>query len=258
MATRNYTHVTLKRLYGRSGNCCAYPDCPVKLIDESNLSDVCHIEALNPEGARYNDDPEISDKDRNDHPNLILFCKNHHHIIDHKDPKGKPLYDVIQLKAMKQSHEEKISVHREAMFRKNAPSLLAQIVQRLSKYQDSNEPTSHPLSFEINEKIFHNAIERYKGIIDKYAAYSPVLDRYYNELEAGQMKKVLGTINDLYLKNRLKKASSDDILDRVLSALIDRIEIDGVLEYSEDLETCAQIVMVDAFMRCKILKGLGS
>jgi hypothetical protein len=232
---------------------------PVELIyDKGNLSDICHIEALNSDGSRYNNDPKISDKDRNDHPNLILLCKNHHHIIDEKDEAGKPLYDADTLKAMKQSHEEKISNHRAAMFRKNAPSLLAQIVQRLSKYQDSNEPQNHPLSFEISEKIAHNAIERYKGIIDKYAAYSPVLDRYYNELEAGQMKKVLGTINDLYLKNKLEKASSDDTLDRVLSALIDRIEIDGVLEYSEDLETCAQIVMVDAFMRCKILKGLKS
>ena len=86
MAKREYTNLTLKRLYGKSGNCCAYPKCSEELIyEKGNLSDICHIEALNVGGPRYNSSPDIMDKDRNAESNLILLCKNHHHIIDQTD-----------------------------------------------------------------------------------------------------------------------------------------------------------------------------
>jgi hypothetical protein len=255
MATRYFTDLTLKRLYSRSGNCCAYPGCTVKLIDQSNISDICHIEALNPGGPRYNDDPDITDKDRNDHPNLILLCKNHHHIIDDKDEAGNPLYSTAQLKAMKQAHEDEMENLRDSWFRQNAPSLLGKIIRKLSEFEDANDsPSPKPLSFEITEKISFNAVERHVWMIEKYSAYFGVVDMMYNELESGPMKKVLNSIQDCYLANRRPGASADDTLDRVQSVLVERLQAEAVLEYSEDLETCVRIIVVDGFMRCKILE----
>lgn len=256
MATRKYTPLTLKRFYGRSGNCCAYPDCPYSLIyAEGNLSDICHIEALNPGGPRYNDDPDVTDKDRNDHTNLILLCKNHHHIIDEKDTEGKPLYRTVELKAMKQAHEDKIEELGESRFRQNAPSLLAKIIRKLSEYDDANDPPAQkPLSFEISNKLSFNVVERHVWMIEKYASYFGTVGKLYNELESGPMKMVLNSIHDCYLANRRPNISADDILDRVQSDLVDRLQAQKVLDYSEDLETCLRIIVVDGFMRCKILE----
>lgn len=255
MASRSYTDLTLKLLYGPSGNCCAYPGCPFELVyDEGNLSDICHIEALNPGGPRYNPDPNITDTDRNDFPNLMLLCKHHHGIIDQEDKDGNPYYSVEQLKAMKRSQREQFAAAKKRLFGKSAPSLLGRIVKRLSELTETDEPAARPHSFEIEEKIQFNAIKRFRGVIDLYSAYSPILDRLYNELEAGPMQKVLRNLHACYRTNRLPNQSADDTLDRVQSALIQRLTAEGVLEYSEDFEECVNIIMVDAFMRCKILE----
>jgi hypothetical protein len=47
---------TIKRLFALSGNACAFPKCPVFLVDEDNgsvVGEICHIKARNPHGARY-------------------------------------------------------------------------------------------------------------------------------------------------------------------------------------------------------------
>lgn len=221
----------------------------------SNISDICHIEALNPGGPRHNDDPSLTDKDRNHHTNLILLCKNHHHIIDDKDDAGNPLYSTAQLKAMKQDHEDKIEALRESLFRKTAPSLLGKIIRKLSEFEDeNNSPASKPLSFQITEKISFNTVERHVWMIQKYSAYFGVVDMLYTELESGPMTKVLNSIQDCYLANRRPGASADDTLDRVQSALVERLQAEKVLDYSEDLEMCVRIIVVDGFMRCKILE----
>ena len=118
MAKREYTQSTLKRLYGKSGNCCAYPSCTEKLLREKvNVSDICHIEALSVEGARYNTSPDSTDKDRNAEHNLILLCKIHHHIIDQKDEDGTWQYSTEQLKAMKRTIERNFLPRFDAILR---------------------------------------------------------------------------------------------------------------------------------------------
>lgn len=256
MAARIYTDLTIKRLYGRSGNCCAYPECPFELMcEEGNLSDICHIEALNPGGPRYNPNPDITDKARNDYPNLILLCKHHHHIIDQKDDEGNPYYRTDQLKAMKQTHEDRMEELRESRFRQKAPSLLAKMIKKLSEYREENEdPKPSPLSFEITDKITFNSVDRYIWMIEKYSAYFGIVDQLYNELESGTLKKVLNNIQDVYLASRHPHSSADDVLDRVQSELIGRMQKQKAVDYSEDLETCVRIIVVDGFMRCKILE----
>jgi hypothetical protein len=80
------------------------------------------------------------------------------------------------------------------------------------------------------------------------------LDKLYNELEANQLEIILSVLNDLYLMSKKSGQSADDTLDLVQDRLITRLSSEGALEYSEDLEICSRIVMVDGFMRCKILE----
>ncbi len=256
MAARVYTPNTLKRLYGKSGNCCAYPQCTNELIHEvGNISDICHIEALNPGGPRYNDSPLVEDKDRNNEPNLILLCRHHHTIIDQEDENGLPFYSTEQLKAMKKEHEELLASSRDLRFRNRLPSVLGNIVRELNTTRQGSIISKTALAFEIEEKIKFNEIERYYGIIQKFAAYTSILDQLYNALEASQMETVLSILNDIYLMSIRPNQSADDILDQVQAQLVERLCHDGGIAYSEELETCTRIVMVDAFMRCKILEA---
>jgi hypothetical protein len=256
MAVRKYTQTTLRRLYTKAGNCCAFPDCPERfLIKEGYLADICHIEALNPDGPRYNSAKEITDLDRNSDPNLILLCKNHHYIIDLKNKDGEPHYSTEQLKAMKRAHEELVELTRSKITQTKEPSILARIVRELSSTKFGANPAKVTLPFTIEEKISFNDVERYRGIIEKYAPYAQLyLDKLYNELEANQLETVLSVLNDLYLMSKRSGQSADDTLDVVQDRLINRLSRDGALDYSEDLETCSRIVMVDGFMRCKILE----
>ena len=75
---RKYTDKTLKRLFGLSGNICAFPDCNALLVNEKNAldSNICHIEAANEGGERYNS--SMTDEERADYSNLILLCRQHH------------------------------------------------------------------------------------------------------------------------------------------------------------------------------------
>jgi tetratricopeptide (TPR) repeat protein len=92
---------TLNILFAKSGNRCAFPDCPSRLIDEESvlLGRVCHIEAASKRGPRYN--PTQSNEERHHFDNLIVLCPHHHIIIDTKPE----TYSVTWLKKVKADHE---------------------------------------------------------------------------------------------------------------------------------------------------------
>lgn len=54
----------MKKLFALSGNRCAFPDCDKILVDEHDniFAQICHIEAAEPGGVRYN--PNQTDEER--------------------------------------------------------------------------------------------------------------------------------------------------------------------------------------------------
>jgi hypothetical protein len=101
---------TRKMLWGRSGNCCAFPDCNKELVsdidetddDVSILGEEAHIIAEESGGPRGSD--EISVEQRNKYNNLILLCHDHHKIIDDHPLK----YTIEILREYKRKHESKV------------------------------------------------------------------------------------------------------------------------------------------------------
>jgi len=93
----------LRELYLKSGNQCAYPNCSRQMMNENNifLGQVCHIQAAEPGGARFN--PCMTNDERRDSSNLILMCYEHHKIIDDKNSN----FTVEQLELIKQEHERR-------------------------------------------------------------------------------------------------------------------------------------------------------
>lgn len=77
---------TVKKLFALSGNKCAFEDCNNNLIDDNALiGEICHIEAAEPGGPRWNKDSD--NEYRRDFDNLILMCPNCHKKIDSDEEK---------------------------------------------------------------------------------------------------------------------------------------------------------------------------
>jgi hypothetical protein len=110
MASRKkFTETTIKILWAKSGNRCAFPGCSQALVEEATTLDgsqvvgeMAHIVAhSSDEGPRC--DPDFP-RDKIDLPeNLILLCPTHHTIVD----KQANTYTVADLLEWKQVREAK-------------------------------------------------------------------------------------------------------------------------------------------------------
>lgn len=93
---------TIKRLFALSGNRCAFPKCPLPLIDMASgktTGRICHIRAQGVGGPRY--DLNQPEPDRHGFDNLLLLCPIHHDVID----SDVEAYSVDRLLSMKNDHE---------------------------------------------------------------------------------------------------------------------------------------------------------
>lgn len=95
---------TLRSLFAKSGNQCAFPGCKSELIDEENdfIAQVCHIAAASEGGERF--DPSMSDEQRRAFDNLIVLCYPHH--VKTNDVQRFPTEILAE---MKRQHEERFS-----------------------------------------------------------------------------------------------------------------------------------------------------
>lgn len=102
MARLAPTKETLIALFAKSGNVCAFPGCTHELVTSRNLfvGQICHIEAANPGGQRFN--PKSRDEERRSFENLLLLCYRHH-----KETDDIAAFDTEVLRAMKHRHESK-------------------------------------------------------------------------------------------------------------------------------------------------------
>ena len=98
------TAQVLRELYMKSGNQCAFPGCYEPMIDDNGkfIGQVCHIEAAEEKGERFN--PNMTDEERRSYDNLMLMCYKHH--VETNDVNK---YPVSALKIMKRQHEDKFS-----------------------------------------------------------------------------------------------------------------------------------------------------
>lgn len=261
---RDYTDKTIKRLFGRSGNQCAFPGCNKIMTNDKNAKDsnICHIEAANNGGERFN--PDMSDAQRADYPNLILLCVQHHDETNNVDN-----YPTDVLKEMKAKHEAEIA-------RKVNPnlnhSILTTVINTISSIDiDELESSEVKNAFNAEDKIVYNCVRRNKLIIEEYRIYQGKLNAIFAEIEElGSVKKnnLLRNIRQLYIGAKSELLPSDQSIENVRQHADDLIEavenkLCNIIEDSSnkvdllDIETLTfgvKIVLVDAFLRCKILE----
>ena len=258
-AARYYSDSTIKRLFALSGNQCAFPSCQARLVNTKNAvdSNISHIEAAGVGGERYN--PLMSDEERADYENLILLCRQHH---DETNDVQK--YTVDVLKEMKRNHE---SAYLQQCINNN-PSMLKNAINAISNIslEEVKESTSL-LVFNPKEKLNYNNVKSNRVLIEEYKVYHEKINSLYDELELqGSMKKekLLNNIEHTYLKVKGKyvldseepieviRQNADKIIDDVFNELY--LELKNSTYFNEDIILGIRLIMVDAFIRCKILE----
>lgn len=91
---------TLRALFAKSGNVCAYPSCTHELVNSKNkfVAEVCHIEAAESGGERYNS--VQTDEQRRSFENLVILCHKHHVETDEVEE-----FPAQKMRVLKASHE---------------------------------------------------------------------------------------------------------------------------------------------------------
>jgi hypothetical protein len=114
---------TIKRLFGQSGNRCAFSRCTAPVVDGATVvGEVCHIKGTRPGSARYDD--HQSAVERHAFDNLILMCGRHHTVIDDDEE----AYTVERLVKMKAEHESQAVPLGEDFAERGAQLLMNQAV----------------------------------------------------------------------------------------------------------------------------------
>lgn len=166
---------TLRALFARSGNQCAFPGCTHPLVNGDNLfiAQVCHIEAASSGGERFN--LYSDDEYRRSYDNLILLCYPHHIETDDVDR-----YPVEKLREMKLNHEQLLEkssfkINEAVLYKlKNQMDEYWEKIERANKlehvFQDSG------LAMEVNDKATffavmqsaHDAIAGIKHLLESF------------------------------------------------------------------------------------------
>lgn len=256
---RGYSNKTIKRLFGLSGNQCSFPACTKILVNENNAKDgnICHIEGAKLGSERYRE--KMTDRERAGYDNLILLCVQHHDETNDVDK-----YTVDVLKKMKRDH---ISNHLNEKV-KNNPSMLRNTINAIADIDMDDSVNDEDLkAFNINAKINYNAVKKHAPLIQEYKVYHHKINLLYDELEAqGSLKKskILKNIRGYYLKSKGVyvavskqpideiREHADDIIDHILNSLYSKLDGSGL--YEDDIILGVDLIVVDAFMRCKILE----
>ena len=114
--------------------------------------------------------------------------------------------------------------------------------------------------FVIEEKINYNNLNGVRELIDDYKIFSVKLDQKYVEFDRGGKNRstsILQIIRKQYIKVKNEKKDSEEIFYGVVENIMKIIEESSnyrVLPF-EELEMCVDILVVDAFMRCKIFEN---
>lgn len=117
---------TIKVLFAKSQNRCAYPDCSEQMIvGDLVLGEICHIRARRKNGPRY--DPNLTAKERDAAANLVLLCPTCHSLVDKGD---RCTFTVEWLEEIKRAHEAEAPLELSAT---DAPMALALLAKHQGK-----------------------------------------------------------------------------------------------------------------------------
>jgi hypothetical protein len=191
----------------------------------------------NPHGISFNPGTDVIDK--NSILSKIRSC-----IISHQER----IYNFVKKELVTEIDPMKLE------------SNLATVINVLSKENwDKKEGIAEINSFEIDRKISHNNLNSSKTIIEDYSVHYGRVDKIYTVFDSQGSNKsssVLSTIRQEYVKTK-SSFSDDQLFFEVISKVQEKILNSS--NYTsipfDELELCINILVVDAFIRCKIFEN---
>lgn len=138
-------------------------------------------------------------------------------------------------------------------------SNLTTIVNILAKENLNENADLNVKSFEIDRKITYNHLQKTKYVIEDYKIHHSRLERIYSEFDeqgANKSFSVLQNIRQEYI-NLLNDFSNDALFLKIKDNIIDKIRQSAnfVKMPIDELELSVNILLVDAFIRCKIFEN---
>lgn len=140
------------------------------------------------------------------------------------------------------------------------PSVITYVINRLAD-EPLAEIAVNPdtKSFDLEPKIDFNSLKKWRDIISEYTVFSLLVDKIYRAYDEQGVNKsfaVLSSLHDLYL-NLASELTGDALFDKLLGSVYDIVNKDYECNESltrEELQMNIKIVLVDAFVKCKIFK----
>lgn len=195
------TKETIREIFAKSGNICAFTGCNRLMIDEDGtfIGQICHIEGV--KGERYNH--EMSNEERRAPENLMLMCYEHHIKTNNEQ-----IYTVDVLRKMKEEHERKFSNPEDAILLnfcdhtedRNVirPKNLRKFFDILKYPEDEQDGILDTLNTVIDklERIPENVLYEYAAIVDR------IYKMRYNE----KITDITGSSSMSILEHDIKSA----------------------------------------------------
>lgn len=140
------------------------------------------------------------------------------------------------------------------------PSVITYVINRLAD-EPLAEVAVNPdtKAFDLKPKMDFNSLNKWRDVISEYTVYSLLVDkiyRAYNEQGVNKSFTVLSSLHDLYL-SLASELTGDALFDKLLESVYEIVNKDYECNESltrEELQVNIKIVLVDAFVRCKIFK----
>ena len=140
-------------------------------------------------------------------------------------------------------------------------SNLASIINVLSKEDLSSATNTLEINtFEITKKIEFNDLLTVRPKIEDYKVFYSRLDEKYSEFDKQGANKSLSVwlnIRNVYIKLSAKISDPNELFFSIIDEIIEKVQImNNFIEIPyEELEMCVSIIVVDAFIRCRIFNN---
>ncbi|BAQ65504.1 hypothetical protein [Geminocystis sp. NIES-3709] len=194
---------TLKPLFAKSGNQCAFPKCQHPLFNHKGqfIAQVCHIEGASEGGERYN--PNTDDEYRRSYDNLLILCYAHH--VETDDVKEFPVEKLRQMKKEHESKFESLNFHVEK-------EDLQKIVDEMNQYWDDIERLN-----KVDHKFFGTELEMEIDVKKNFLALVDDIKEEVDAIEnllkifADSDQNLLNDLEQLLKKKNIDISIFDDV-----------------------------------------------
>lgn len=249
------TYPTKLVLAHRSGDVCALPGCGQRLTRDSesgspgNFGEAAHIVGEKEGSARY--ERGMTDRERNDHDNLIYLCANCHRIID--DPvNGERNYPIGRLKRIKSEHEKRIHDAVVDAFPDVGFPELSEAVRWIDENVDPRAGDGDFLLVSPRDKLNKNELGRRSEVIvvsglsvarevRRFVEFRTQTDRHFPE------RLKAGFLIEYHRLKKMEELSADELFD-----LMCRFAQRGLQRQIE--KTAGLAVLVYLFEACEVFE----